>query len=85
MSATIGNLPDICKFLKAEKYTGNFRPVELTEYVKCGNEVAKINWNYKDENDLLIDPKKVDFKVNSHKLKEKLFYFFNFFSILNLF
>lgn len=64
MSATIGNLSEICSFLKADSYTKNFRPVELTEYVKCGNEIAKVNWNYTDERDLLIEPKKLNYKVN---------------------
>ncbi|KRT79542.1 hypothetical protein AMK59_6844, partial [Oryctes borbonicus] len=59
--ATIGNLAEICKFLNAEAYTQNFRPVELVEYVKCGNELAKINWNAKDEDDLLIFEKKCTF------------------------
>ncbi|KAH1019210.1 hypothetical protein HUJ04_009061 [Dendroctonus ponderosae] len=64
MSATIGNIEDISKFLNAEVYRKNFRPVELTEYVKCENQIAKINWGCKDENDLLIDVKKLDFKYS---------------------
>lgn len=64
MSATIGNIEDIAKFLNAEVYRKNFRPVELTEYVKCENQIAKINRGYKDENDLLIDAEKLDFKVD---------------------
>ncbi|GJQ83211.1 hypothetical protein Trydic_g18235 [Trypoxylus dichotomus] len=69
MSATIGNLPEICKFLNAEAYTRNFRPVELVEYVKCGDELAKINWNAKDEEDLLNFEKKCNFPY-SEKLKK---------------
>ncbi|CAG9764616.1 unnamed protein product [Ceutorhynchus assimilis] len=61
MSATIGNIMDLSKFLNAEVYTKNFRPVELTEYVKCENMIAKINWNYADENDILIEANKVDY------------------------
>lgn len=49
MSATIGNLKEICTFLKADVYQRNFRPVELTEYVKCGDEIAKINWDAREE------------------------------------
>lgn len=45
MSATIGNLNDLCKFLNAEVYTRNFRPVELTEYIKCDNKIFKIQYN----------------------------------------
>ncbi|XP_063926128.1 helicase POLQ-like isoform X2 [Zophobas morio] len=68
MSATIGNVEDLCTFLDAEIYTQNFRPVELTEYVKCGPEIAKISYNKKDE--LLkvvrrIDDSKFPASVNS--------------------
>ncbi|CAG9859361.1 unnamed protein product [Phyllotreta striolata] len=69
MSATIGNLPDICKFLNAEAYTNYFRPVELTEYVKCENKLAKINWKYKDEEDLLVDCKTINFQYSPEVLK----------------
>lgn len=65
MSATIGNISEVCKFLNAEVYTNNFRPVELTEYVKCENELAKINWKAKDESDLFIPEKKYNFSVSS--------------------
>ncbi|CAG4983487.1 unnamed protein product [Colias eurytheme] len=45
MSATIGNLPDLAQFLQAEVYQRDFRPVELTEYVKLGNVLHKIVWD----------------------------------------
>ncbi|XP_072378411.1 helicase POLQ-like isoform X1 [Diabrotica undecimpunctata] len=64
MSATIGNIADLCKFLNADVYTKNFRPVELTEYVKCTNKIAKVNWNYTNEDDILTDHKKIDFKYS---------------------
>lgn len=63
MSATIGNVNEVCSFLDATVYSKNFRPVELTEYVKCSNEIARINWNHEDESDLLVEHKKVDFNV----------------------
>ncbi|XP_052738083.1 helicase POLQ-like [Bicyclus anynana] len=44
MSATIGNLPDIAQFLKADVYEKQFRPVELTEYVKLGAMLHRIQW-----------------------------------------
>ncbi|KAJ8958309.1 hypothetical protein NQ318_017455 [Aromia moschata] len=69
MSATIGNLPDICKFLNADVYTQNFRPVELTEFVKCGKEIAKINWSYSKESELLVEPKKLHYKYSDSLLK----------------
>lgn len=61
MSATIGNLKEICTFLNADVYQRNFRPVELTEYVKCGDEIAKINWDKKD--DLLTFYRRATFQV----------------------
>ncbi|KAL3278268.1 hypothetical protein HHI36_013603 [Cryptolaemus montrouzieri] len=63
MSATIGNLDDICAFLKAEPYTKNFRPVELTEYVKCGPEIAKIDLRA-DEDKMLSVARTVDYKYS---------------------
>ncbi|XP_050362485.1 helicase POLQ-like isoform X2 [Nymphalis io] len=44
MSATIGNLPDLATFLKADVYEKQFRPVELVEYVKLGNVLHRIVW-----------------------------------------
>lgn len=43
MSATIGNLHEIEQFLNATVYRREFRPVELTEYVKCGRELYTVN------------------------------------------
>ncbi|XP_008190461.2 helicase POLQ-like isoform X1 [Tribolium castaneum] len=63
MSATIGNVNDLCQFLNADIYSQNFRPVELVEYVKCGPEVAKINYSPKDE--LLTVVRKIDHKYPS--------------------
>lgn len=48
MSATIGNLEEISKFLNAETYTGDFRPVELTEFVKCGESIYRVDWKADD-------------------------------------
>lgn len=45
MSATIGNLNEIAKFLDADVYTRDFRPVELKEYIKCGADILQINPN----------------------------------------
>ncbi|XP_032587223.2 helicase POLQ-like [Drosophila mojavensis] len=43
MSATIGNLNEISSFLNADVYTRGFRPVELKEFIKCGNDLLEIN------------------------------------------
>lgn len=64
MSATIGNLKDICAFLNADVYQRNFRPVELIEYVKCGDDIAKINWEGKEE-ELLTFCRKATFHVSN--------------------
>lgn len=42
MSATIGNIPELATFLRADVFTRDFRPVELREYIKCGADVLHI-------------------------------------------
>ncbi|CAB0018692.1 unnamed protein product, partial [Nesidiocoris tenuis] len=42
MSATIGNLKDLAKFLDAELYTHDFRPGSLKEFVKIQNELFSV-------------------------------------------
>ena len=61
MSATIGNLPDIAKFLKADIFEKQFRPVELTEYVKLGDMLYKMIW--KDGLEIVPD-RKLEFDVS---------------------
>ncbi|CAH0397261.1 unnamed protein product [Chilo suppressalis] len=44
MSATIGNLPQLAQYLRAEVFERQFRPVELTEYVKLGDMLHRMLW-----------------------------------------
>jgi POLQ-like helicase len=44
MSATIGNLAQMASFLRAEVFERQFRPVELTEYVKLGDMLHRLVW-----------------------------------------
>lgn len=60
MSATIGNLNEIAQFLNADTYSQNFRPVEITEYVKCENDMWIVNLNSEE---LLVDMNANDYKV----------------------
>ncbi|XP_075565450.1 helicase POLQ-like isoform X4 [Pelecanus crispus] len=43
MSATLNNAGDLQKFLQAEYYTSNFRPVELKEYVKIRDTIYAVD------------------------------------------
>ncbi|NWW44873.1 HELQ Helicase, partial [Pedionomus torquatus] len=43
MSATLNNVGDLQKFLQAEYYVNNFRPVELKEYVKIRDTIYAVN------------------------------------------
>ncbi|XP_053670502.1 helicase POLQ-like [Anopheles nili] len=42
MSATIGNLNEVARFMMADVYCRNFRPVELKEYVKCEKDMYEV-------------------------------------------
>lgn len=66
MSATIGNLSEISQFLNADVYTRGFRPVELQEYIKCGNDILKINVNGKSLEETFVYERTVNFKVIKH-------------------
>ncbi|KAI6069501.1 ATP-dependent DNA helicase HEL308 [Aix galericulata] len=43
MSATLNNVADLQKFLRAEYYTKNFRPVELKEYIKIRDTIYEVD------------------------------------------
>ncbi|XP_055240972.1 helicase POLQ-like isoform X5 [Gorilla gorilla gorilla] len=43
MSATLNNVEDLQKFLQAEYYTSQFRPVELKEYLKINDTIYEVD------------------------------------------
>lgn len=63
MSATIGNIDELAKFLNAHIYTKDFRPVELKEYVKINENIMQIQWNAESPDEKAIFSRKVDFGV----------------------
>ena len=42
MSATVGNLRELARFLCAELFTDAWRPVRLEEFVKVGRDVYQV-------------------------------------------
>ncbi|XP_011871560.1 PREDICTED: helicase POLQ-like [Vollenhovia emeryi] len=62
MSATIGNLKEVAQFLNADTYSQNFRPVKITEYVKCENDMWMVNLNSEE---LLVDMSTNDYKYSA--------------------
>ncbi|XP_043520738.1 helicase POLQ-like [Frieseomelitta varia] len=66
MSATIGNLDEIATFLNAELYTGNFRPVEIKEYVKCEENIWLLDFTTEE---LLTDVKKINYQYSNDAAK----------------
>ncbi|XP_036138316.1 helicase POLQ-like isoform X2 [Monomorium pharaonis] len=63
MSATIGNLKEIAQFLNADTYTQNFRPVKITEYVKCENDIWIVDLN---SDEILVDMSVNDYKYTDN-------------------
>jgi hypothetical protein len=64
MSATIGNLYEVARFLDAETYTQDFRPVELKEYVKCEDGLYAVNWNAACQDEFLMLERRLSFSVS---------------------
>lgn len=73
MSATIGNLTEISTFLKADVYTRSFRPVELREYIKCGNDILAINPTGKTLEEIFVYNRSVDYNVSVVKYNLNLY------------
>lgn len=65
MSATIGNLNEISAFLNADIYTRGFRPVELKEYIKCGQDLLEINASGKTIEEIFVLSRSVTYNVGS--------------------
>ncbi|XP_071411762.1 helicase POLQ-like isoform X1 [Pithys albifrons albifrons] len=63
MSATLNNVGDLQKFLQAEYYTNNFRPVELKEYVKIRDTIYAVD--SKTENGFTFS-RLLNFKYSSY-------------------
>lgn len=62
MSATIGNSEEIAKFLNADLYQDNFRPVKIHEYVKSNSEICKID---PKTDEIFTEKKTVNYSVSS--------------------
>lgn len=64
MSATIGNLSEIAQFLNADVYCRDFRPVELTEYIKCGADILEVVPNAKTVEEAFVVSRSVEYSVS---------------------
>ncbi|KAM8939362.1 helicase POLQ-like [Pelodytes ibericus] len=66
MSATLNNFGDLQKFLKAEYYTNNFRPVELKEFVKIRDSIYEVDSKAEDN---FTFSRLLSYKYSSNMLK----------------
>lgn len=64
MSATIGNLKELARFLDADIYHKDFRPVELTEYIKCGRDMLEVKKDAIDIESAFAHARTVNFNVS---------------------
>lgn len=64
MSATIGNLKELAEFLDADIFHKDFRPVELTEYIKCGRDLVEIKKDAVSIENAFAHVKTVNFNVS---------------------
>lgn len=71
MSATIGNLRDIATFLDADVFTQDFRPVELTEFVKVEEELFKVDYSIEEEVPLVFQSK-ISFEVGLYNMPQHI-------------
>lgn len=73
MSATIGNLEQICKFLHADLYTGDFRPVELEEYIVCEGFYAPLSLCKSKSQDFYKVAKEIPKKIGDKVYDKQMF------------
>ncbi|XP_069834288.1 helicase POLQ-like isoform X2 [Dendropsophus ebraccatus] len=66
MSATLNNVDELQRFLKADYYTDNFRPVELKEYVKLKDSIYEVD--NRAENNFTLS-RVLNFKYSSNLLR----------------
>ncbi|KAJ8025431.1 Helicase POLQ-like [Holothuria leucospilota] len=65
MSATLSDIEDLCHFLDAEVYTSQFRPVELTEFIKIGDALYEVNTKALCPDDRFTHSRNVVFPYNN--------------------
>lgn len=68
MSATIGNLAELARFLDADVYHKDFRPVELREFIKCGSDLIEVKKGADIEN-VFVPERTVSFNVSIHSME----------------
>ncbi|KFB49795.1 hypothetical protein ZHAS_00017812 [Anopheles sinensis] len=61
MSATIGNLGEVARFMLADVYCRDFRPVELKEYVKCGDDLFEVRGQAERMDDVFGEKRRLEF------------------------
>uniref|UniRef100_A0A8C5M1F1 Helicase, POLQ like n=1 Tax=Leptobrachium leishanense TaxID=445787 RepID=A0A8C5M1F1_9ANUR len=66
MSATLNNVGDLQRFLKAEYYTNDFRPVELKEFVKIRDSIYEVDGKAEDN---FTFSRLLNYKYSSNMLK----------------
>ncbi|XP_058067138.1 helicase POLQ-like [Anopheles bellator] len=65
MSATIGNLGEVARFMLADVYCRDFRPVELKEYVKCGEELYEVRGQAERSEQVFGDKRQLRFDYSN--------------------
>lgn len=70
MSATIGNMAEVCHFFSAESFSRSFRPVQLRECVLLNNQLLEVTGSSADQPDELLTPlRHIKFTEYSEKMR----------------